>query len=395
MLVHPGTQHSFRLARELASRDLLSGFWTGFALHRDGLLFSALKHFSRHTLSSRVLDDVPRRSLHTRPWIELLAQAALRAGNDPQRTMHRRNRRFQKAIPEAAFREAGSVLGFDTAAWILAHRAEKAGIPFLLDRSAPPPPARLFEVLARKFPAWRDDFDPRNPEVAEAERLEHEAASRITVASQFAKRRLVEEGVVGDKIGVIPYGVDSGRFAPDPGSARPERVRFLYAGAVSARKGVPVLLDAWRALDARSAQLTLVGQVRRDRIALLRNVAGITLKDRVSHAEMPAIYAAHDVFVFPSFHDGFGLVMLEAMAAGLPVIASSASAAPDLIADADNGFVVAPGDAETLAERMRYFIADPSRARRMGHAARETARQYSWESYGTAWARLLAGEGLA
>jgi glycosyltransferase involved in cell wall biosynthesis len=399
LLVHPGTQHSFRLARELASRGLLHGFWTGLAFDRDGLLCRTLSagplRGLRDTLANRMLAGIPHRSLHTRPWIELAAQAALRVGRDPQRTLHARNRRFQEAIPDAAFHEAAAVLGFDTSSWILVRRAERAGIPLLLDRSAPPPPARLFEALASKFPAWHDDFEPRDPEVAAAEHSEHAAASRILVASTFTRRLLVESGVPEGKIAVIPYGVDSESFTPHGTSSRESAIRFLYAGAINARKGVPLLLDAWRRLDAGRARLTLVGQIRRDRVALLRGLAGVAAQGRVPHAQMPAIYAAHDVLVFPSYHDGFGLVVLEAMAAGLPVIASAASAGRDLITDGEDGFVVPAGDTEALADRMRYFIAHPSRAQEMGRAARETAQRYSWQRYGSAWAQTLEREGVA
>ena len=83
------------------------------------------------------------------------------------------------------------------------------------------------------------------------------------------------------------------------------------------------------------------------------------------------------------------------MAAGLPVIASAASAGPDLISEGEDGFVVSPGDGAGLAERLQSFAANPGRAPEMGRAAREKARRYSWASYGTAWARLLETQGVA
>jgi len=401
LLVHPGTQHSFNLARQLSANGLLSGFWTGFAIHRGGVLFRVLQSdtlpFSRDAIANRVIDGIPGPLLHTWPWIEFSALARIRSGQDPQAVMHERNRRFQEAIPDAAFERARSVIGFDTSSWILATRAASAGLPLLLDRSAPPPAhARsLFNVLAQKYPDWSDDFRPRIPTVAEAERREHEDAACIVVASSFTRRCLVESGVAAGKICVIPYGVDANAFAPGEDRPRTGGIRFLYAGPVNARKGVPLLLDAWRALDAKDCVLTLVGSVAKYRQALIAGITGVDPRGRVPHAGMPGVYSSHDVLVFPSYHDGFGLVILEAMAAAIPVIATQATAAPDLIADGEDGYVIPVGDATALAERMSWFVRDRDGARRMGRAAREKARQYSWEKYGTAWARLLAEKGFA
>ena len=102
--------------------------------------------------------------------------------------------------------------------------------------------------------------------------------------------------------------MDAEWFAPGSEGARGGgRIRFLYAGLVNARKGVPLLLEAWRALGASGkATLTLVGQADAARRALLRGLPGVTLAGRVPHTEMRHIYAAHDVLVFPAITTASG-----------------------------------------------------------------------------------------
>jgi starch synthase len=96
-----------------------------------------------------------------------------------------------------------------------------------------------------------------------------------------------------------------------------------------------------------------------------------------------------DVFVFPSLFEGFALVILEAMATGLPVITTSNTAGPDLIEDGKEGLIVPAGDVEALQTAMAFLLNDPERARAMGHAAHEKAKEYTWERYGEKYEAML------
>ena len=96
-----------------------------------------------------------------------------------------------------------------------------------------------------------------------------------------------------------------------------------------------------------------------------------------------------DVFVFPSLFEGFALVILEAMAAGLPVITTPNTAGPDLIEDGKEGLIVPAGDANALREAMQSLLHNPERARSMGRAAHEKAKEFTWERYGERWEALV------
>jgi len=96
-----------------------------------------------------------------------------------------------------------------------------------------------------------------------------------------------------------------------------------------------------------------------------------------------------DVFVFPSLFEGFALVILEAMAVGLPVITTPNTAGPDLIEDGKEGLIVPAGDANALREAMQSLLHNPERARSMGRAAHEKAKEFTWERYGERWEAML------
>jgi glycosyltransferase involved in cell wall biosynthesis len=153
--------------------------------------------------------------------------------------------------------------------------------------------------------------------------------------------------------------------------------RVLFIGRLDAVKGVPVLLEAFAALRAQApgARLTLVGDGPH-RAALEAQAASlggaVRFTGYLTQEAVAAELAAHDVLVLPSFAEGVPVVLMEAMASRLPVIATRVGGVAELVEDGVNGFLVPPGDAATLAERLGRLIADPELCRRMGLAGRAT-----------------------
>jgi len=197
-----------------------------------------------------------------------------------------------------------------------------------------------------------------------------------------ARAREFFQRIVGDarEVHDFPYASDLGRFARAERKAGAGGPRFLYSGQLIERKGVDVLLDGFARVAAAhgGAQLVILGDgpLRsrleasvpdefRERVHFLGNVPW---------ADLPGHYAEADVFVFPSRHDGWGLVVPEAMAAGLPVISTlHVGSALDLVKEGQTGFLVQKDHARALAERMSYFCDRPEEAARMGERAREEA----------------------
>jgi glycosyltransferase involved in cell wall biosynthesis len=387
LLAHPGTQYSHQLARQLVRNELLYQFWTGFALSANSRVTHMMRRLVPNSLSrkvtNRIVHDVPRKVLRTLPLVEWRALQKIKRGISEQQVFLERNKVFQERIPSTSLRDAAAVIGFDTSSWLLAARAQEIGRPFFLDQSISHPLTNdsILQDVGRRFPHWRNGFEPRLPQLLEHEKQEYELAKRIVVASSFTKRTLVSHGVKADKILVNPYGVDLQSFHPStlPREATP--FRFLFLGSISARKGVPLLIEAWRSLSLTQSELWLVGPVSTQTRKLIPDVPGLKLVGKLPHEELPRLMRQCDALVFPSYCEGFGLVLLEALASGLPIITTEATAGPDLITDGVEGRLVRSGDLEELCEAMRWFVESPTEIQKMSVAARQCAERFSWDAY--------------
>ncbi len=385
LLVHPGTQHAPRLAEALDRRGLLDRFWTGSA--------AAVTQGSSALTSTGRTVEIANGKLRTRRWLENAAQLMLRMGANGEKVWHRRNEWFQRMVPDTEIESADVVVGFDTSSWILAERAKAAGKKFVLDQTVGHPLSRRLELeklrLGRKV--WPEAFDPRWDPLRRIESREHELADRVVVASSFSAQTLIDQGVPQKKLQIIAYGV-GGEFLQigatrAPVAPRPGPV-FLFTGYLSERKGLDFLLEAWSNLNIAGASIRLAGggNVKRWHTEPRRNVTflGQTPRGRLLEEMKQA-----DIFVFPSLFEGFALVLLEAMAAGLPVITTPNTAGPDLIEHGVEGLIIPAGDADALCEAMRSLGSDSARITTMGRAAHEKAEQYTWARYGEKWEQLI------
>ena len=213
----------------------------------------------------------------------------------------------------------------------------------------------------------------------EQKRREMELADLVLAPSSFVERT-IRKFHPDKNVARAAYGVDLDFWRPGETTVADRQLRFIYAGQLSIRKGIPALLQAWEAAALRDAELQLVGMwqlAEQKRFALPKGVSWLppcssdALRDR---------YRAADVFVFPSYFEGFGLVLLEAMACGLPAIASDATAGPDVVT-ADCGRVVPTGNQEELVDSLRWFDRQRGQLPEMSRAAREQAERCTWENY--------------
>lgn len=199
------------------------------------------------------------------------------------------------------------------------------------------------------------------------------------VAAELAERKLPIRA-----LNVVPNGVDLAHFRPtDP----PRSGVVLLVGRLVAQKGVDVALRAFVAVlnRCREAQLIVAGDG--DQALYLQRTArylGISshvdfVGWQAGHA-LAALYQRADVIVMPSRYEPFGIVALEAMACGRPVVASSVGGLAEIVTDSETGFLVPPGDDLRLAQRIVQLLLDQGTATRLGLAARRRAEAYSWNS---------------
>ena len=186
----------------------------------------------------------------------------------------------------------------------------------------------------------------------------------------------------GLDIEVIPNGVDVERFRPVDRSGR-EGLRLLFVGRLREFKGLQFVLEAMGETGDPRVCLDIVGEGPY-RAELGRRVAQHDLADRVTFhgwlapADVPERYAAADALVLPSFAEGSPNVILEAMAAGLPVVASDAPGCREAVRDAETGLLVPVGDVAGLRRAFDHLARDPDERAGLGAAGRRAAEQISW-----------------
>ncbi len=391
LLVHPGTQYAPHLARELSSRGMLHRFWTGFALTEQGWGARLLKLYPAN-ISRRFgkrMMEISSSKLRTLPLLDWQARKAARSVGE-ETAFFERNRRFQEAIPDREILAANVVIGFDTSAWLLGRRAKAMKRRFILDQSIGHPAAkeRIFESLRQRFPEWSTSAPKKSAEIVAVEREEHALADVIVVPSDFVKQTLVAEGVDESKIRIIPFGTDLTLFHP-PEKRGGKTVVFLFVGGLTARKGLPVLLEAWRKLALPDAELWLAGSGSLPMSESASLPPTVKMLGPQGRQEVASLMRQADVFVFPSFFEGLAQVQIEAQATGLPLIATHEAGAADLIQEGTTGFLIRAGDMEALAVRIQRLAQDASLRQQMQQSALVARDRLSWRIYGTRWSTLL------
>lgn len=193
--------------------------------------------------------------------------------------------------------------------------------------------------------------------------------------------------------GVLPDLYDSTPPAPHPGT------RLIFVGRLTAIKGLRVLIEAFaRARETRpDLHLTLVGDGD-DRAHLEKLAAplggAVTFAGYLSQGEVARALAGSDALVLPSFAEGLPVVLMEALASARPVIATQVAGVSELVKDGVNGFVVPPGDADSLARRIGELADDPALRNRMGEAGRARVRdEFDVRQEAARIGALFAGQG--
>ena len=205
------------------------------------------------------------------------------------------------------------------------------------------------------------------------------AASACVAKSKPAAERFLELGVAADRIFLAPHSSTMDRLwrvARERDYGRRDRFTILTAGRLVPHKGVDRLLLAAARLEPRHPPIRLVvagsgpESHRLRRLAEELGLHDVHFRGFVDHGDMPRLYAEADCFAFPTFDDPFGIVLLEAAAAGLPLVASRhAGATWDLIGDGEAGVIVDPADADGFAAALADLAHDPERRRRLGRSA--------------------------
>jgi len=211
------------------------------------------------------------------------------------------------------------------------------------------------------------------------------ARAHTTCISRLVKDDLLASGMPIASSRVIYQGIEIENF---PAKPEPGRInlpaRILYTGQLHAYKGVHRIIEAVNHLARRRPDLvhalTLVGTGPQPFVDELRALAAagavpVEFVGKVAHDALPAIYRAHDVFVFASTREAFGLTFIEAMASGTPVVSTTTGGHGEVLQDGENALVFRADDSHDLAAKLEYLLTHPEVARRIAQTARQLVEQ--------------------
>jgi alpha-maltose-1-phosphate synthase len=252
---------------------------------------------------------------------------------------------------------------------------------------------RLAEEETRTFGVRARECYGYVPEGARRRiRAEYAAADCIVLPSTAAVNSFAAAGENCQKLACVQLGVDHRCFRPAEGRTVPpaRNFRVLFPARLELLKGLPYLLRAWEIAALPDAELVLAGNSVQESEAVLQSFSkrNVRILPHVPRNELTALYQSADVVVLPTLSDGFGLVLLEALACGVPVITTPNSGGPDCVEEGINGFIVPIRDAEAIAVRLQWLAAHHEEAAAMGIAGRRRVEQgFTLEHYS---GRLLA-----
>ena len=357
--------HLRRLAVELAARDENLSYFSympKFRMRSDGLDFAWA-----HSLFVPLLPNSAFALMRQLPWRNQAVEIMLSRMDDC----------LTSRLPPSDF-----FIGLSSMAVNSAARAREQGATVIIERGSR-------HVLSQNQLVSEGGGKPLSQRYIKRELASYEQADVITVLSEHAADSFTEQGFPRERLFVCPLGVDLQRFVPTP--RPPGSLRLLFVGAWSYRKGVDLLMQV---MNRRPDwYLTHVG-MQSDAPFPNSNHRIVSFGHR-DHAQLAQLMAEHHILVLPSREDGFGMVLLEALAAGLPVVASRLTGGPDIRAVVDNPNwveIVEPGDADDLLRGLDRMAE--KEAQTSSHILRRKLTQsdqnfFSWHGYAERYLAFL------
>lgn len=220
------------------------------------------------------------------------------------------------------------------------------------------------------------------------------ARASNVVSNSSGLRELALQTNVSQEISIIPNGIDIEEFKPLVDKEVDGYVRILCVSRLTPRKGIRYLLQAMKLLLAENAErkieLWIAGEGdETESLKQLSSELGIEKKvkffGRVAHENLAKHYQSADIFCLPSLNEGMSNTMLEALASGMPIVATVTGGTEELVGNGENGFFVEQKSAEDLAQKLETLISDTALRTQFGNASRARAEKMSWKNVAMAY----------
>lgn len=343
-------------------------------LHEAGILGKALAYENRQTI-------VPARKISTMRAAPVKLLSWLRRDYYYGAKKH-----YADWVAEGELRRGNydSFHGWSGDALRTLRVAKERGIPSLLEiptwhrNKGKIKPAITMSERKRDQATWPQSWLNRLLITRQQVMEEYNLADLILVLSQKAAETFLVQGVPEEKLFRFSRGVDPVRFSP--AEIKPEKLRFIFVGALIKRKGVHILLEAWKKLALPHAELVLVGTLHSEIEPYLQEFKTDSVRLAGFAGKVEEIYRSAHVHVFPSECEGSAKVTYEAAACGLAQITTRESG--DVVLDGINGLIVPPNDVDALTAAIQKLAADSDLVARMGTSGRQRILEnFTWGHY--------------
>lgn len=398
LVAHPTSNQVNRaMLKGLTEAKQLQRFYTSVATFPNDYLdqLSKLKPFTE--LSKRKFPGELEKLTHTYPYKEIMRMVLpkigmqnLTAEEQSRFSIYSVYQYFDKMVANQLLKEskngANAIYAYEDGAYHSFLKAKELGVKCLYDqpigywRAA----HRILQQERELWPDWEATLPGLNDSDDKLLRKDEELnlADCVFAASTFTANTLTEYPGNIKQVKVVPFGfphVNGHKTFTNIQSNK--KLKLLFVGGLSQRKGIANLFSAVNQLKDH-VELTLVGRkLNEDCTILNQELKKHNYIPSLAFPSVLELMAEHDVFVFPSLFEGFGLVITEAMSQGLPVITTVNTAGGDLIAHGENGWLVEPGNTEALVQQLEELIEYPEQIIRVAKEALKTAQARPWSVY--------------
>lgn len=397
VLSHPTSNEVSRYAANgLLEANFLSEFHTAIAVFPGTVLSKISNIKGLKELNRRSFNPALQNFTRTSPWIEVARQVSMKMGLSGL-TAHEQgifcvdavyknlDQSVANSLKVSKLKGITGIYAYEDGAVKSFTEAKKHNVKCLYDlpigywRAA----KRILEPEKERWPEWSSTLSgfKDSEEKLQTKDNELRLADQIFVGSNFTAHTLKDFPGSLAPIEVIPYGFPKVSGHREYSNAKNRPLRLLFVGGLSQRKGIADLFAVADHLN-KHVELTVVGVKSTEECASLNNaLSKHKWIPSLPHDQILELMKKHDVLVFPSLFEGFGLVITEAMSQGLPVITTERTIGPDLITDNEDGWLINAGSTEALQAAIENLLEHPELLESAGRAAMQTAKNRSWDIY--------------
>ncbi|QHT65766.1 glycosyltransferase family 4 protein [Rhodocytophaga rosea] len=389
LVSHPSRQHVHQLCYALQQKGYLNKFTTSIWYKPDSFPFTivpSLPSFFKKRLTGyllkRYFKPLNNDLIYIFPYSEFIYRVlSIIFKKENVRWISYSDRLYDWYVSRQITKEkVNIVIGYENASLLTFKAAKNSGKITVLDLAQVH--HKLIEKLRDEYTDFRKTLssDTLFAETNSLKTEHYKYTDYVFTLSTFARQTLVDAGFPESRIYTLNLGFDPNNFALKSQYNTSATFKLLFAGTLTKRKGIHLFLEALRQLSLPDIQLTLVGPVADAQDVLDLYEGEYVHIPFLPHNELVTYYQNADVFIFPSYLDGWAMVVLEAMACGTPVIISENTGAKDAVAKG-GGFIIPIDNIDAIKEKILFFYYNRDQIKKIGLQAYEIAQTYTWQSY--------------